>query len=93
MSIISKLLPSGIVDRYRAIREKKRMHAKRVAFYESFLSKGDLVFDIGANVGVTVGVGVLLGVGVKIIVGVMDIVGVCVGVIQNCGWLSGESWD
>lgn len=51
MSIIRKLLPSGLVDRYRAERENAKMHAKRAAFYRSFLSKDDLVFDIGANIG------------------------------------------
>lgn len=65
MSIIRKLLPSGLVDHYRARREKTKMHAMRVAFYRSFLSKGDLVFDIGANVGERVAA--LLDVGCRVI--------------------------
>ncbi len=65
MSIIRKLLPSGIVDHYRTAREKKRMHALRVAFYESFLSEGDLVFDIGANVGERVAA--LLAAGCRVV--------------------------
>jgi FkbM family methyltransferase len=65
MSIIRKLLPSGLVDHYRAEREQAKMHAKRAAFYRSFLSKDDLVFDIGANVGERVAA--LLEVGCRVV--------------------------
>lgn len=65
MSIIRKLLPSGLVEHYRAEREKAKMHARRVAFYRSFLSEGDLVFDIGANIGERVAA--LLDVGCRVI--------------------------
>jgi FkbM family methyltransferase len=65
MSTIRKILPAGIVDHYRAMREKKRMHALRVAFYQSFLSEGDLVFDIGANVGERVAA--LLAAGCRVV--------------------------
>jgi FkbM family methyltransferase len=41
------------------------MHAKRVSFYRSFLSKDDLVFDIGANIGERVAA--LLDVGCRVI--------------------------
>ena len=65
MSIIRKLLPSGLVDHHRARREKSKMHVKRVAFYRSFLSKDDLVFDIGANIGERVAA--LLDVGCRVL--------------------------
>jgi len=65
MSVIRKLLPSGLVDHYRGKLEKTKMHAKRVAFYRSFLDKDDLVFDIGANVGERVAA--LLEVGCRVV--------------------------
>jgi FkbM family methyltransferase len=65
MSTIRQLLPSGIVDHYRGMREKKRMHALRAAFYQSFLSEGDLVFDIGANIGERVAA--LLAAGCRVV--------------------------
>jgi len=65
MSIIRKLLPSGLVDHYRVRRERAKMHAKRVAFYRSFLLKDDMVFDIGANVGERVAA--LLEVGCRVV--------------------------
>jgi FkbM family methyltransferase len=37
-------------SRGRAIREKKRLQ-KRIKFYSRFITKGDLCFDIGANIG------------------------------------------
>jgi len=51
MSIWKKLIPSGLVDHFRAEREKRAIHQRRTEFYKSFLAAGDLVFDIGANVG------------------------------------------
>jgi FkbM family methyltransferase len=65
MNILRQLLPSGIVDRVRADCEKKRMHARRVVFYKTFLRPGDLVFDIGANVGERVAA--LLDVGCRVV--------------------------
>jgi FkbM family methyltransferase len=32
-------------------REERRQHARMIAFYASFMSPGDLVFDVGAHVG------------------------------------------
>lgn len=65
MSIIRKLLPSVLVDHYRAEHNKMKMHASRVAFYQSFLSPSDLVFDIGANIGERVAA--LLEVGCRVV--------------------------
>jgi FkbM family methyltransferase len=65
MSIIHKLLPAGLVDHVRSQREKHKMHARRAAFYQSFLSPGDLVFDIGANVGERVAA--LLAAGCRVV--------------------------
>jgi FkbM family methyltransferase len=51
MNLIRKLVPSGLVDRVRSRREREQAHGRRVEFYASFLKRGDLVFDVGANVG------------------------------------------
>lgn len=50
-SAIAGCLPSKIVDARRARERAARLHAGRVAFYRGFLAPGDLVFDIGANIG------------------------------------------
>lgn len=39
------------LDRDKAAREEKINEEKRVRFYSGFLNPGDLVFDVGANVG------------------------------------------
>jgi len=51
MIYIEKILPFGLVESYRKRQESCRKHSARKNFYQSFLSKGDLVFDIGANIG------------------------------------------
>jgi FkbM family methyltransferase len=65
MSIIRKFLPSGIVDYYRSERQRLKSHSSRVGFYKSFLLPGDLVFDIGANVGDRVSA--MLEVGARVV--------------------------
>ena len=35
----------------RAIKERETLRARRRDFYASFLSRGDLVYDVGANIG------------------------------------------
>jgi FkbM family methyltransferase len=39
------------IDKARAERNERANQGKRLAFYRRFLNQGDLVFDIGANVG------------------------------------------
>jgi FkbM family methyltransferase len=50
-NVILGCLPSRAVDRVRERERQARLHAGRVAFYRGLLAPGDLVFDVGANVG------------------------------------------
>jgi FkbM family methyltransferase len=43
------------------IQQEKRNHQKRISFYSSFLSAGDIAFDVGANMGNRVSVFLKLG--------------------------------
>ncbi|HEV8514314.1 MAG TPA: FkbM family methyltransferase [Cyclobacteriaceae bacterium] len=54
--ILGKLLPYWIIDKFNEIRgvsyqESEEIIERRVNFYKSFLSAGDLVFDVGSNYG------------------------------------------
>jgi len=49
--LLIQAIPSGVVDRLRAGRERETSRARRRDFYAAFLSRGDLVYDVGANIG------------------------------------------
>lgn len=49
--MLSGLVPSRLADLHRERRRQQRLHAERVAFYGKLVGRGDLVFDVGANIG------------------------------------------
>ena len=49
--LLSQDIPAGVVDRLRAGRERETLRGRRREFYASFLSPGELVYDVGANIG------------------------------------------
>jgi FkbM family methyltransferase len=50
-SLLVQAIPAGVVDRLRARRERAALRRRRQEFYASFLSPGELVYDVGANIG------------------------------------------
>ena len=62
---VSQAIPAGVMDWLRAGKKREVLRGRRSGFYKSFLSPGELVYDVGANIGERTEA--MLGVGCRVV--------------------------